>query len=218
MDRLYLPGDRSFESINYVGLAIRNIEGDQRHIGILFRDDRTPDVTFLHLAFHRRLIAGSPNPTYSWIDPAIDARRLRHLATICRQLSAANGQNIPYGFSTPNDWFDEDTLACLQGPSNVGLTCATFVLAAFRTGGLQLLHYEAWPHRAGDTDWQNHVIGLLQADDAPQEHIAAVRAEVGAVRVRPEEVGGAAMLQERPSAYEAVIAQAARLLEVLPPP
>ena len=215
MERVHSPSDKPYDQINYVALAIKTVDDDQRHIGILFRDDRGRKVTFLHLAFHLQLRIEAPNPTYWWIDPAIDPRRLRHLAGICRQISAANGSDFPYGFSSPNDWFDEETLERLHGPSKIGLTCSTFILAVFRTGGLMLLDHEEWPHRDGDEAWQRHVIGQLEEYGAPANHIAAVQKDIGAVRVRPEEVGAAAALPARPPAYQTVITEAERLLAIL---
>jgi hypothetical protein len=124
---------------------------------------------------------------------------------------------LPYGLSTPNDSFDPDTLAYLRGPAKVGLTCATFVLAIFEFGGLKLLQYELWPHRDSDVPWQNYVISELKRTGASQEHIAAVEGQVGAMRIRPEEVAASATFadEERPVAFEATDGRAKQIVAIL---
>lgn len=216
--RVNRSGARPYSAIEHVGIGIRNVEPNQQHVGILYRDRETKQVMFLHLALHRDLRLQLPDERYLWIDPDIDAYRLRQVAAICRQLWDQNGSDIPFGFGAPNDCFDEQTFEFLIRPTLLGLTCATFVCAVFQRAGLQLLAYESWPPRSDDVEWQQHVIGILERAGADPEHIAALRGQVGAVRIRPEEVAAAAALAPHPVAFNEASKVAEQILNILCPP
>lgn len=219
MERLLDPREHPFAEITFVGIAIKAIDEKHRHTGILYRDHRTSQMVFLHLAFHRKLIAAPPNPTYFWIDPKFSARRLRHLAAKCRQIWDENGCHIPFGFSTPNECFDSETLRFLIGPSKIGLTCATFVLAAFEVTGLKLLQWETWKDRKDDVEWQRHVVEELKNEEAAAsaEHIRAVESSIGAIRVRPEEVAAAGTIAPPAPNFDETVKRAEGVLAIITP-
>jgi hypothetical protein len=208
MDRVYHAQQRPFNHIRDAGIALREVNPQQRHIGVLYRDSASNDVLFLHLAWHFDLKCNPPNETYLWIDPAIHPRRLIQVAAVCRMVWRANGRNtIPYGFCPPSDCFDATTGEYLFGPTQYGLTCATFVLAIFHRAGIVLVHYETWPvNRPGDAEWQTSIVDALRnTSTATPEHIRAVQSDVGAtVRYRPEEVAGAAIVVPMPASFQAV--------------
>ena len=82
----------------------------------------------------------------------------------------------------------------LLGPSQFGLTCASFVLAVFPAAGLALADYATWPSdRPGDRQWQEKIIQSLEGR-ADQTHLEHPHNEIGAVRYRPEEVAAATAL------------------------
>ncbi len=113
-----------------------------RHIGILHQDEGSDAFLMLHLAWHHRLRKEAPPVGFLWVDPAIHPRRLVQVAAICRKIWKANSAGgIPYAFSPPNDCFDVDSGKYLFGPTRLGLTCATFILALFHVAGLQLVKY-----------------------------------------------------------------------------
>jgi hypothetical protein len=76
-------------------------------------------------------------------------------------------------------------------PLGKGLTCATFILAVLRGHGLLPVDETTWLPRAEDVDWQTAIIEDLEASGAEQDHIEAVRNDIGAKRFRPAEVVGA---------------------------
>lgn len=146
----------------------------------------------LHLAWHLDLRNVSARPDYIWVDPSVNERRAKQVAAFCRRVWRQNGKSIPYAFSHPNDCFDSRTGQFLFGETKLGLTCATFIIAVFQAVGLKLLDLDSWPARPDDVQWQQSILDMLRQQGASADHLRSVDREVGAVRFRPEEVGGAA--------------------------
>lgn len=220
MDRVFTQEQRAVAEINHVAIAICAVPStsEQRHIGILHKESDSSDVKLLHLGWHYDLRDNTPGSHYLWVDPAIPTPRLRQVAARCRQVFRANPNSIPYAFSPSNDCFDDQTSKFLLGPTRHGLTCATFVLAVFETAGLRLAKHETWPdERAGDHEWQESIIADLENGTPPAspEHIAAIRDEVGSVRIRPEEVAGAATVSELPADFNIAAERADEILQRL---
>lgn len=220
MDRIRAVDQQSLRNVRWVGIAVGTAGPDQRHIGILYRINATELVSFLHLAWHQDLRQDEVDTGFVWIDPAaVLTARLRQVAAICRQVWRSNqGGTIPYGFSPPNDCFDRNTSEYLIGPTRHGLTCAGFVLAVFEHAGLRLANYETWPTgRPGDAEWQGRIIQQLERRADP-DHISALRNDIGAVRFRPEEVAGAAMVSPLPANFTQAEEGARLVLAGLAPP
>ena len=206
MDRVHHAQDKPFDLIRSAGIAIRELNPEQRHIGMLYRDSASNQILFLHLAWHFDLRHDAPRHSYLWVDPAITARRLVQVAAVCRLVWRANGRNaIPYGFGPPSDCLAADTGEYLFGPTGFGLTCATFVLAVFHRAGLKLVRYAAWPiGRPGDPEWQRRIVEELRnhTPTATLEHVRAIERDIGTtVRFRPEEVAGAATVTPQPAGF-----------------
>jgi hypothetical protein len=215
MERVHCVDEKPFEDVQHVAVAIRGLAGAQRHLGMLHRDGDSDSVLMLHLAWHHDLKNEPPKPSYLWVDPAVHPRRLTQVAAICRHIWRANQKGgIPYGFSPPNDCFDAETGRYLLGPTQHGLTCATFVLAVFHIAGLQLVQYDTWPvSRDGDAEWQQRIVTLLQQHGAPAKHIEAVSSELGSIRYRPEEVAGAATMSALPADFHTAAERGQRILD-----
>ena len=107
---------------------------------------------------------------------------------------------MPYSFGSPISAFDEQTKKFLIGPTNTGLTCASFVLAVFERAQLRLTHYLGWASPdAEDIQWQQSVVdNLRNTPGVSPEHMQVVEQEIGtSVRYRPEQVAGAASIRGR---------------------
>jgi hypothetical protein len=214
--RLYSSKQRPFIEIRHVAIAIAIVHSGQQHTGILHKEEVSDEARLAHLAWHNQLKNGQPKDDYLWVDPPIPQRRARQVAARCRQILRANYRGIPYAFSPPNDCFDLETGSLLLGPSRVGLTCASFVLAVFDSAGIRLADYDTWPRqRAGDFEWQKHVIEQLQEDGASPEHIALVKDEMGATRYRPEEVAACAAANQVPCPFSVADPLSQKVLEAL---
>jgi hypothetical protein len=220
MERVFTQADRDLSHVPFAAIAIRSVTAEQRHIGVLYRESDADGICLLHLAWHHQLRNERPGGDYLWVEVAAPRRRLRNVSAICRRIlrAAAQGQQIPYAFSQPNDCFDSETGQFLLGPNRLGLTCASFVLAVFETAGLRLAQYETWPHdREGDRAWQAWIVQQLQTgpNRASDEHVAAVRSQLGNARFRPEEVAVAATVDPLPADFNVVLPRAEQLLKRL---
>jgi hypothetical protein len=202
MDGIYRQQERPLSENMFVAVAISEPRFDQRHAGVFFRFIATEPHEFLHLAWQRDLRLDAPKSDYLWVDPAIPSRRLLQVAAVCNDIASANHPDqIPYSFGPPNNCFDEHSCAFLLGPTNTGLTCASFVLAVFHRAGIQLVKYGTWPKPTQeDIDWQQKVLANLRdpsctdPSTVTQEHIQCVQSEIGtSVRYRPEHVAAAAI-------------------------
>ena len=218
MTRVYRNNLRPFDSISTVAIAVGETRLNQRHTGILYRDDDT--VTILELCWNHDLQRNSPDPSFLWADPTAHPRRLAHAADMCRLVWKANQTfGIPYGFSPPTECFDPVTGQFLLGPDGYGLTCATFVLAVFHRVGLPLVVYDTWPiDRPGDREWQQQMVSLLKKTHATPEHVAGVERDVGVVRFRPEEVAGASTIRPTPVAFTNAIPPSEEILALIANP
>ncbi len=219
MERIHSAAELPFDQIRFAAIAIRAIDEKQRHAGIFHVDSDAKTLQLLHLAMHCDLRNAGPSNAYLWIDPQVPAPRLRQVSAVCRQVWRSNGRDLPFGFSPPNDCFDEKTGKFLFGPTRFGLTCANFVLAVFQRAGLRLVNYETWPaDRPGDKEWQTAIIQMLRDSGlASSQHLEAMEGEVAnaAVRYRPEEVAGAALATSLPTSFEQVVEASALVLQRL---
>lgn len=194
---------------------MKAIDKSQRHIGILHKGTESEEVLLLHLAWHHDLRNHPPSVDYIWIDPDIHPARARQVSAFCRMVWRQNKKRIPYAFSVPNDCFGASTGRFLFGDSRFGLTCSTFVIAVFQATGLYMLELDSWPTRPDDAVWQQQIIAALQKTGADPAHIAILTQEIGAVRFRPEEVGGAAAHAPWPARFEVASSIARLILRLL---
>jgi len=207
MDRIHKQSDRTLDEVEHIAVVIGEPGLNQRHTGILYRISDSDPLGFLHLEGHCRLFCeASVKPEFSWVAPRINKLRLVQLAGICDAIASENASNsIPYGLSAPVGVFDNATKRFLLGPTEGGLTCASFVLAVFDNAQLQLVKYSGWPPPdAEDYQWQENVLKHLRdlrskhPDLVSKEHIDCVQSEVGtSVRYRPEQVAAASAIRER---------------------
>ena len=113
-----------------------------------------------------------------------------HVAAMCEQIWKRNQDHgLPYGFRYDVSSFRRDG-TMVPGPNERGFTCATFVLAVFRTVGVELLQREEWPPRADDQERFEKLLKLLRKHCTDEVHINAVRAETNSIRYQPLEVAG----------------------------
>lgn len=194
MERVHSSSQRALGEIGHVAIAIKAVNDSQRHIGILHRGSGSKEALLLNLAWHHDLKNEAPTHEYLWIESNIPTRRAIQVATLCRKIWRSNDSVIPFAFSIPNDCFDTATGKILLGPTRLGLTCATFVIAVFRGVGIHLIEPDTWPARDDDVEWQRRIVQALRSrPGASDDHIEAIESEIGCVRFRPEEVAGAGM-------------------------
>ncbi|MEQ8455545.1 MAG: hypothetical protein RLO52_19540 [Sandaracinaceae bacterium] len=133
---------------------------------------------------------------------ALDESLLNFLGALCREIRDG-APELPYGFG--NGSFDRVNGTYVQAGAPRGLTCATFVLALFAAYEIDVVDLEEWPPRREDAEWQRSILCTLKAQfpgASDRAYFAHIEADIGnCVRVRPEEVAGAASRDTFPADF-----------------
>jgi hypothetical protein len=177
------------------------------HVGVLYRaaDDR---IAVIHLAWHFQLRCDRSLERWAFAPPRIDPIELEVLSGFCALVEAVRPA-IPYGFLRIASSLDDEA-RFVPGPGEVGLTCATFVMAMFAWARIALLDEATWELRDEDVAAQQALLELLRRS-ATLDHALAVEREVGCMRFRSEEVAAASTLAERPVPFAIASAIGARM-------
>lgn len=189
----------------FVGVAVGKVDSDQFHSGIIIRDLDDGSLKFIHLAWHYRLqkdnLEGDLADYYLSL-PQITDEDKRSLSVWCIYIYNQNKDGLPYGLLYDNGSFDPNGIPVLG--NGVGFTCATFILAVFKTAEINLIDLSTWQSRDSDAIWQKTIIGKLIECKAPKEHIEALENEVGCFRYRPDEVASAGCHYELPANFSCI--------------
>lgn len=205
----------------FAGIILERLKSGSIHVGFLYRIE-TSDAYILHLRGHRKLLHEPPRAGQLCVLCQVEPLRLPSIAAFARRLWRKNkSQGIPYAFSSPEqDWFSAEG-SLLLGPERLGLTCANFVLALYRAVGLPLVQLDTWPEREDDAAWQQSILdewapAIAEARHNTQEHFAQVRNEIGTVRCRPIEIGGAALASVLPCVFDTALNHSVEVERNLP--
>lgn len=195
------------QSIPFLAIGIGRTSRGNLHTGVAFRN-ADGEVRFFHQAFHHITRAGSIaeeseqlGGPFFCVVPPVEADRARAIAGFW-DFIASRGEQIGYSLrDDPYAHFDPNTGVLILANGN-GLSCSTFVLALFRSVRLPLLDSTGWPvDRPGDRETQQELVRLLELHCGDQDHVEAVRQEIGCERVRPEEIAGAGLWRQFPVRY-----------------
>lgn len=184
---------RSFADVEHVGLAIHRTHNDGLHSGILYKlDGEEPRI--LHLAFHHDLRDDPASVPFRWVQIGLDDVNKLFLAELVARIARRQPQ-IAYGFNSGGVAIDPETGDILPSPPGCGLTCATFITTVLRAHGYELIDVASWPERIDDIPFHEQIVTWLEPR-ASEEHVQAVREDIGARRLRPDEVVGAGSLSD----------------------
>lgn len=199
LDRTTMPADAS------IAVAIKRVNGGpQLHVGIAYRPDQGALWRFLDLAWHHTLRDEELDDTYGCVLLAALPALLAPTVVMSCKLTARQKQRnqLPYGFGWRDGAMVQDAQGVLTLDAGVaGLTCATFVLAQLDLSNFRLIDLVTWQPREGDDTWKQWVIDMLRDNGASAEHIRQVEANAHHVRVRPDDVAGAASVLPKPVAF-----------------
>jgi len=177
-----------------IAVAVTDPNAEQLHVGVVHRGASSA-AQVLHLAWHADLQADPLSGTdieFYWVEFDLDPDRVETMAAFCRRVSRRR-PSVPYGIWYEGGALQDDGAAELKG-KEIGLTCATYVLALLEWGGIRLLSIENWPSRPEDASWHRGIVRALRKhqrrnpDSISDEHIARVEQDGGCARFRPEEV------------------------------
>lgn len=193
------------------GVVLCRTEYGNLHAGVIHHDRRA--VSFLHLGWEDRM-SESWYWERLWAAPDVPAPRLFSVAAKIRLVLKRFQQNksFPYQLRFAGTHFDQN--GQLQfGPGSTGLTCATFVLAIFKSEGIDLVKEDTWDVREED---DREFLEQIRSF-ASSGHFARLEAEVdqGCIRVRPAEVLGACACS-LPASFGEVLEHSQRAEEMLP--
>jgi len=188
------PRTEPFDRIEHIAVSVREVQfrgRSGRHTGFIYRLDKAPP-RLVHLRWHYNLSDELPSVDEDlWQELGLDEPNRVFLAGWVSQLGQ-NQDAIPYGFDSGGNCFEVGTGAYIAPPPGKGLTCATFVSGVLNNLGYDLVDEASWPVRISDLGWQTLIIHALQDTGASQAHIDAIDADLGNIRLRPEEVAAAA--------------------------
>lgn len=196
--RLYCPKEAPFEGLGNVGLAIlcrpKSADcGEVRHVGIVYRTQRhgPSPIHLLHVPMHMSGVRGRLRNDYGWLDVALPRPLTRLVIAQCvRIMERYEQRGLPYGLRYACGQFTPNGVYEPKG--DIGLTCATFVLAVFASAGLELLNRDDWKLRIDDIGDKERLIDIVRGGGDEQHAIAmANEHEMKAPRFRPEEVAAA---------------------------
>jgi hypothetical protein len=211
---------KSAKTLATMGPAAVVISGDGKHVAVGFRDGEGK-VWRAHLYFHCDLRKDLIPLSNSWVFPAIDEERLTLVAQMCERVIERNeSYAIRFGFRFDKTRFDRGSGEIVLGDDELGLTCATFVLAVFKSVGIDLLEYGEWPPRPGDeARFEELLQSVREHSPEDKEHLEVLTSEMASVRFRPEEVAAAgAQGLPPPCPFNVAESEGARLIQSLKPP
>lgn len=215
MDRAHLAAEHSPAELRIVGVGIYR---SAAHIGVLCREPADKRLRFIHLAFHDDLrLEDDITKCFLWIEAKLEDEPAAVVAAQARRVYRRERRGgVPYGFSPYTGYFGPRGEIRWTAPGN-GLTCATFVLAVFDAAGVRLAQGETWPSdRDEDKQFQREMVELVRTQSmATAAHLKGMKADIGQVRFRVLEVGGAVAADSYPVDFSTAQVLAQRLLEMI---
>ncbi len=240
--------DRPFAASGYpAAIVISRNEFDGTHAGLLYKVGA--EVRVIHFAWDDR-ISDEWSWDRIWAAPEVEPEEVNALRGWClrvlktyqdgRGLPNALRLHIAYGVQYGGAHFTQVgfKLGLRIGDDSIGLTCATFILALYKTVKVQLVNEESWPIRQDDdrawlaklrldTDESHAAPKPKDEAEREAERNRAQRRRVikqsltdeverGVRRLRPEEVLAACNC-ELPANFQDCEATSLRILAGLPP-
>lgn len=188
------------------------------HVGLLYRPGSGEAHRLLHLAWHLDARDDEPDGVSGWIEPRFrdDLGVVRTAAQLVA--SRLETEQIPYAFEKHDAHFEASGTLLLG--ASAGLTCSSFVLLVFQHARFPLVDERTWRdardsrREEEDRAAQERIVGFLERQ-GHLEQADRVRAEIGCVRIRAEEVAAASGLEPQPAKYAVAAPKGAALLRKL---
>jgi predicted Rdx family selenoprotein len=220
MSRVFTSKDKPEQIIKHVAVVIKRTAPGLYHSALAYKLDGEWQMLELGWFCLANGLMDIANADYIWInpEPAIHETRLALLATRCNQIWERKiDGGYPYGFSNPKNWINPDTGTAQRMPEGMGLTCASFVLAAFWSIATPLLNESTWILRPDeDKEYWERIIGYMkQSPKVTEQHLKGVIESLPAIRYRPEEVAGAAACDPIPADFHPSNAKGQQILKLL---
>lgn len=204
MPGLLIPLEKFSTSDLLVSIVIQHVSDNQYHCGIIYKSEEDEE-RILHLAWNFKLrntlISENQYGKYYFVNHNINMIRQMDMAAWLENIYRENINKIHYGLYYKHTYFEHKGIIRL-GENECGLTCATFVLAVFKSAGLELIDLDNWPVRPDDLNWQDSLINsieLLEPED--KDYIKKLHKEKGCPRYKPQEVTASITFDNRPEHF-----------------
>jgi hypothetical protein len=193
----------SAQGVSHTAIAVGRVNDPPHntHVGVVYKDRNS--IYMLHLGWHNTLLRWDYPEGYACVIPPIKPERMRSVSALCR-LIWKRQPKIPFSFKLDqNVRFNIKSGDILLTLNGIGLNCSNFAVVIYLQNGIQLIDFDTWQERPLDKTWHEYLIRLLErtVPPPPPPHVAAVRKEVGCARIRPEEVAGACLEEQLPTAF-----------------
>jgi hypothetical protein len=186
------------------------------HCGVLYGIDAEPRQ-ILHLKWHLTLVSEHLGPGWWLVPPALSRAQKIAVATRAALVAKRHGDGaIAYGLGLEGVRIDPDGTVDIGGV--VGLTCAAFVQVLHASVNASLVAVASWDRRDPSRRRADDVVQTrLVAELAKKHgtHAARVRSQIGATRIRSEEVAAASGMPHRPVEFYDVEPVAESIVEQL---
>jgi hypothetical protein len=189
-------------AVHAVTVLLCQTEQGNLHMGVAYRDQAGGRAN-LHLGWEDNM-SNRWNWRGAWVAPSLDPSILTSVAARCRAVwkHYERERKFTYSLCWGGTSFAADGALLLEAGA-AGLSCATLVLALFRSIGVDLLVENEWPDR---TAMNREFLAFLErvAGEGNEAVIQRLTAEVegGVRRILPQEVA-AACEQQLPAKYAA---------------
>jgi len=187
------------------------------HVGVWY-DDLSGGRRALHQAWHclfRDQAATDRHRFTAWVVPSFDEDEAHDLGTAARKVALSRGAGrVPYGFARRNAHFRDDGSLDLADSS--GLNCSALVMMVFELASVPLLAEGTWlTERSADRESEDRAAQRTLLNELPFDQQEKLENELGAPRVRAEEVAAASGMSGRPVRFADCAPVGAALLEQL---
>lgn len=200
IDILLNPTSTFFSDASEVSIAVKCLGNNNFHCGLIYKNPEDGIAKFLHLAWHYDLRSEEIPAGYHWVVPKLHPTRQTIASAYFAHLYDRTKEHpIKYGLMYNGKTQFTPTYEYIVGDDCSGLTCATFVLAAYKAVGVTLVDLLAWEERPSDQEWHEYIIDMLTKYGAESEHISRVKLEKGCARFRPSEVTASLTFDPQPA-------------------
>lgn len=181
------------------GVAVACSARPQEHAGIVYQSAGLTRV--LHFCGPRKLSDDDITdvPYFLWVVPGLRPKQIPQVARLCALVATNRAKiqgQIEYGY----EYNEASIFSVFNGSfsaaaGTTGLTCATFVLAIFRSCGVRLLKTNQWKR---DTAIAQQIRTANDIGRYYPAEASNLRKEIGARRFSPPEVAGAGLYERMP--------------------
>lgn len=196
-----------------LGIAITKYSSTQNHVAFIFEEIDSGKILLLHVGSHKSKLVDPVGDDYLWADlGCIHPLRRASVVASIQHIAKVNANSvIRYGLDHGLYCLDPLTGQLNQNyTTEIGFTCATFVIEVLLSQGIKIINWETWP-AANDEDkiFQDKVLNFLARVNqthphlVTEEYLKAQRRHYGASRFKPQEIAIATQSGE-PSSYDDV--------------